>query len=272
MSMNELSHLKDIQAHVATLVQRIKNHTVAKKIIDHRSLSLFLKRYGFSVWDFFCLLKALYRELAYTDILYQLPLDPEGAHLINEILGEEEGDKDLNGKPISHFDWYLQAMKACDVDITGIESFIHRLKISALPTTTTPDMAYHRVCTALAQEKLPTSVQTFVTHTFNVITQSLPAIAAAFTFGREGITPGLFSPLVQQLEKLNEKKHNMLIHYFKRHIILDGEEHFNKAFEMLARLCKNDNAMWATAKDAAYQALLAWVIFLDEIKRDIIQR
>lgn len=266
------SRLTAMQAHLQPWVERITHHPLPHTMTNYKALQMFLHHHVFAVWDFFCLLKALYRELACTDILWQPPLEPYGAHLLHGILGEEEGDTDLTGTPLSHFEWYLHAMNACGANTATINNFIKRLNITPLTTTTTPDMAYQRVCAALDHPSVPKGAQAFVTQTFKSITQPLPALAGAFVFGREGITADLFAPIISRIQTFPQKTYNpeVLIRYFQRHVNLDTQNHFPKAFEMLNRFCQNDSSQWQCAQEGAEQALQARLRFLDAIEQSIL--
>lgn len=102
----------------------------------------------------------------------------------------------------------------------------------------------------------------------------LHALAAAFVYGREGITSGMFTPMLERLEAdldNGQQQYSTLIYYFKRHITLDGNEHYPKALKMLDNLIGNDAQKLKEAEEAAILALNARIGFLTDIHTRIRQ-
>jgi hypothetical protein len=46
-------------------------------------------------------------------------------YLINEIVVAEESDLTIDGQRSSHYEMYIEAMKACRANTTGIEHFFN---------------------------------------------------------------------------------------------------------------------------------------------------
>lgn len=126
----------------------------------------------------------------------------------------EESDADGAGGHASHFELYHAAMVQCGAHVRPIDELVERLR------------AGEELATALHSAKVPSAAAQFVRHTFSVIaTGDLPAIAAAFTFGREDLLPDVFQCIV---DELNEELGGGLAqfrYYLHRHIDLDGDEH-----------------------------------------------
>lgn len=122
---------------------------------------------------------------------------------------------------------------------------------------------------------LPRSVQEFVHTTFSFFTEETHTLAAAFVYGREAITPSLFTPLVQRLNQQFTPGEQALImplrYYLQRHIELDQEDHFPNALKMLSNLVKNDKNKWQDINLSAQRALIACYDFLTAIHLNIMK-
>jgi hypothetical protein len=71
------------------------------------------------------LVKRLQREMTCVDLPWQVKGDPELRYLINEIVGGEESDIDVDGKShISHFELYLKAMNEANAGTEDIDKFV----------------------------------------------------------------------------------------------------------------------------------------------------
>ena len=94
-------------------------------------------------------------------------------------------------------------------------------------------------------------------------------MAAVFVYGREAITPGLFTPLMQRLRQTlsieDQSRVSTLRYYLRRHIELDHAEHFPQALQMLSRLASDNQQKWKEIAVTAQQALEARLDFLTGI-------
>src|SRR5262249_25275144 len=91
----------------------ITGHPALQSIHAMAHLALFSEIHVFCVWDFMALLKALQRKLTHTQILWLPPRNHLGCHLVNTLLAEEESDHTADGRYLSHFELYLEAMEQC---------------------------------------------------------------------------------------------------------------------------------------------------------------
>lgn len=212
----------------------------------------------FAVWDFMSLLKSLQRELTCVTVPWTPPKNRTAAKLINEIVLSEESDVNADGKPASHFELYLSAMRAANADTTGIDTFISTIQgggfwRNALPVPPTP-----------------LSIRNFVDSTFDIIDSGdLCAIAAAFTFGREQLLPDVFAQIVSQLNSEPDSRLASFEYYLQRHIQLDGNEHGHMAEQLMIELCGDDERNWKCAEDAAKRSLNARLQLWDAISEHI---
>jgi hypothetical protein len=182
------------------------------------------------------------------------------ANLISSILVEEEGDIAEDGVSYAcHYDIYLAAMEKIGADTRPIKKFLEML------------MGGSDLQKAIESVPLRSGTRNFVLTTFSFFDRPLHELAAAFVYGREGITSAMFIPMVEQLEaKINadeQKKLSTLIYYLKRHISLDDNEHFPKALKMLSNLIGDDEQKFEEVKRAAIQAINARIEFLADIQQ-----
>jgi hypothetical protein len=237
------------------LIVKINHHPLYTTINSIDDIRIFMGQHVFAVWDFMCLLKELHSQIVVTSAPWFPPKDALSAHLISSILVEEEGDLTEEGQYASHYDTYILAMQKIGADTTQIEKLLELLK---------KGVSIHSALDCLS---ISVSTKKFVKTTFSFFSMQLHELAAAFVYGREGITCEMFSPLVKQLEKSSEKTAlSTLIYYFKRHIELDDEQHFPKALQMLTNFIGTDEIKLNEAKVAAEKALYARLEFLTDIQ------
>lgn len=241
------------------LTDQIANHSLYKKLTSMDSIRFFMQQHVFAVWDFMCLLKELHRALVCTASPWFPPKDSLSAHLIGSILAEEEGDLTEDGENYAcHYDIYLQAMEKIGADTTVIRTLLYVLKQG------------RSINEALAGLPILASTKRFVLTTFHFFTMKTHELAAAFVYGREGITSPMFLGVVNQLlshiSPSEKEKLATLIYYLNRHVALDGQEHFPKALKMLDRLVADNAAKWEQVEAAAVTALTARIDFLSGIE------
>ena len=239
-------NIQTLQAAIAPLRHELLNHPVYEQLASPAALRQFMQLHVFAVWDFMSLLKKLQQGLTCLKTPWLPPADPVAARMINQIVLGEESDTDPDGSPASHFDVYLQAMKEVGADTSVIETLISQLRQG----TPLPQ--------AMQAAGVPEAAQAFISTTFQIIHEDhLPAIASAFTLGREDLIPGLFRGIVGQLNADGAIHASRFIYYLDRHIGLDEEEHGPLAFQILDRLCGTSPENWLKAESAAQRSLQA---------------
>src|SRR6202011_963164 len=118
---------------------------------------------------------------------------------------------EYQGRPISHFEIYLEAMEQAQADTRAI-----RHLVSCAP----------QGANRLSFEGVPPAAREFVETTFQIIHGGSPAAqAAAFAFGREDAIPDMFRSLVRQLNQEMSGDLDQFVWYLERHIEVDGDEH-----------------------------------------------
>ncbi len=255
--MNE--QIERIKAVIEPLRQQIINHKVYSVINDIESLRLFTQCHVYAVWDFMSLLKALQNNLTCTTVPWFPVGDAETRFLINEIVVGEESDVDMHGQRKSHFELYLEAMRQCGADTTGIISFTEALK------------AEGDFSSAFAQAGTPASAQDFVNFTFGIINSNKAYLQAAiFTFGREDLIPGMFMAIINDMHNDAPENISVFKYYLDRHIEVDGGHHSHLALQMTENLCAGDARAWQEAEAAVVESLKMRIALWDGVYDAII--
>ncbi|MDT0648525.1 DUF3050 domain-containing protein [Autumnicola edwardsiae] len=225
--------------------EQLLNHSLYQKITSPEELRIFMEHHVFAVWDFMSLLTALQEKLTKTTQPWFPVGDPEIRYLINEIVLAEDTDVNLEGKHQSHFEMYLEAMASAGANTKKIEDFLLQVNHGT------------DIFLIIAASKIPLNIKQFLKNTFDVISEGKPHnIAAAFTFGREGLIPAMFSSIIENVQRnFPENDLRLFKYYFDRHIELDGDEHGPMAFKMIEKLCGNDAEKWQEAQQTAENAL-----------------
>ncbi|QIX62409.1 DUF3050 domain-containing protein [Hymenobacter sp. BT18] len=247
--------IANLQAALAPARQHLIDHGVYQSLHSLDDLRVFMQHHVFAVWDFMSLLKALQRELTCVAVPWVPRGNPVTRRLINDIVLEEETDLDPEGRPASHFELYLRAMRECGADTAPIEKLLAALAAGAT------------VDAALQQAEAPASVRAFVLETFRIIEAGQPhAVAAAFTFGREDVIPAMFRHLVHDLRQRFPGQLDTFTYYLDRHIQLDEEVHTPLAQQMVRELCGHDAARWTESREVAARCMQARVALWDGIR------
>lgn len=251
-----VSQIEALTNGLLPLTQKIISHPLYEEISSMDNLKCFMSEHVFAVWDFMCLLKALHSKIVTTQAPWYPPKDALSANLITSILAEEEGDLNEHGEYESHYDIYLAAMKQVGSDTQPIHKLLMLLRNGKT------------IEEAIAFMPILPSTKEFVLTTFGFFDRPAHEIAAAFVYGREGITAGMFQPIMVVLGQQSDSvraRYSSLIYYLQRHIELDGDTHFPKALEMLSRLVGDNERRYQEAEAAATRALKARINFLDGI-------
>jgi pyrroloquinoline quinone (PQQ) biosynthesis protein C len=147
-------------------------------------------------------------------------------------------------------------MKQCGADTKGIS----RLVLMAKQGHSLKSLVRYNVA------EMDQASLSFVKNSYEVVKgNKAHEIAAAFSFGREGLVPDLFTELVKDLNEKFGGTLSAFVYYLERHIQIDGEEHGPMAEQMISELCGNDETKWQEAEKAAKQALEARLALWDSI-------
>jgi len=250
----------NIENNLNPLRNKLKHHSLYKKLSSINDIQTFMELHVYAVWDFMSLLKGLQQNLTCVSTPWLPKGNGQTARFINEIVHGEESDVNELNEPKSHFEMYIDAMEQIGANTENINAFISSLKEG------------NSVEEALNQQELPNNVRQFVRSTFDVIrTGESHKIAAAFTFGREDVIPDMFLSIVEEAEQNSEKnRYNKLTYYLNRHIELDGDEHGPIALKMIDELCENDPKKWEEVNEIAVHSLEMRVRLWDSIEEAIV--
>lgn len=234
------------------------NHSLYAKINSISDLHRFLEGHVYAVWDFMSLLKALQQKLTCTTTPWFATSNPETRYLINEIVLAEESDLALDGRRLSHFEMYLEAMQACNANIEQISNFVKNLSTNS-------------VFDAIEEQNLSKGISEFLKFTFEIIEKgNAHEIAAAFTFGREDLIPSMFTEILKEFKSsFPETDLKELIYYFDRHIELDADEHGPMAFKMIDELCGTDEKKWKEVAEISKLSLQKRIGLWDAIEENL---
>ena len=240
-----MEHIKNVNAYIAVERNQLLVHPLYSKIKTIEDLQVFMQGHIYAVWDFMSLLKALQQKLTCTTIPWYPSKFPNTRYLINEIVVAEESDEYIDGRRLSHFEMYLDALHALGGDSHEINQFLEQV------------YAGSAVLQVIEDSDLHPNIKEFLAFTFDVIENgSAHEIAAAFTFGREDLIPDMFSSILKEIQ-LNFPDSNLekLLYYFERHIELDGDEHGPLAMKMIMELCGDDASKWKQVEEVSKLAL-----------------
>jgi len=249
----------EINSKLQSQKETLLHHTLYEKVKTIDDLHQFLECHVYAVWDFMSLLKALQSKLTCTTTPWFASVNPQTRYLINEIVLAEESDLTLDGKRLSHFEMYVDAMKDCGADTIKLTTFI------------TDVLDTKNVFIAIKQSSLHPNVKAFLDFTFRIIEEGKThKIAAAFTFGREDLIPNMFTEILKNFQQnFPETDLSKLIYYFERHIELDTDEHGPMAMEMINELCGNDSKKWMEVEEVSVLALEKRIELWDAIEEKI---
>ncbi|WP_026837324.1 DUF3050 domain-containing protein [Gillisia sp. JM1] len=256
--------IQEINAALKPQTDELLSHPLYSKIKTPEHLRCFMEHHVFAVWDFMSLLKALQVNLTRTTTPWVPVGNPELRYLINEIVLAEETDLNAFGKRQSHFEMYLDAMSKSGASRVKIEDFISQVTHGT------------DIYLVIAASDLPRSIKQFLKFTFEIISEGQPhKIAAAFTFGREGLIPAMFTSIIKNIQQqFPEEDLKLFKYYFDRHIELDADEHGPMAFQMVEELCEKDPTKIAEVREVAQKALESrielWNGILEEIETGVL--
>ncbi len=232
----------ELNARLRYLYDRCASHQLFGQLHEIESLHLFMEHHIWAVWDFMCLTKSVQQVLCTQKAPWLPAKHPYLARIMHEILQEEEAGQWHDGRYLSHFEWYLEAMREAGANTSPIENFIRHLEENGDVYDGLDRFA-------------PPAAASFVKQTLMLCAGSAATRISAFALGREKLIPDMFPKLIEQ------SRFTGLRYYLEQHIEVDGEEHGPFAVEMLKCYATNDRqASWG-----ALQALKARTGLWDEI-------
>jgi hypothetical protein len=242
-----------LDAEYQELRRRLLCHPLYESVRTASDVCIFMEHHVFCVWDFQSLLKALQRRLTCVEVPWRPTADRQSRRLVNAIVLAEESDEDGRGGYASHFELYVEAMRAAGADTGGIEEFLDELSLG------------RTLDKALWGARIPPATAAFVRHTLALCeTAELHCLGAAFALGREDPIPAMFVQLLQR-EEFYPDCMSRFLYYLQRHIELDGGEHGPAAHQLLERLCGGDPVKQREARATARQCLEVRLAVWDEI-------
>jgi hypothetical protein len=255
-------NIATINSKIQSQKQQLLDHPLYEKVNTVEDLHFFLENHVFAVWDFMSLLKALQNKLTCTTTPWFATPYPETRYLINEIVLAEESDLSIDGRRLSHFEMYIEAMQDCGAKTTGINQFLEEVN------------SLQNIFVAIKKSDLHPNIKAFLDFTFRVIEEGKPhEIAAAFTFGREDLIPSMFTEILKNFQtNFPSNDWNKLIYYFERHIELDADEHGPMAMTMISELCGEDQKKWSEVEAVSILALEKRIGLWDAIEEQIVPK
>lgn len=252
-------NISEINSKIQSQKEILLKHSLYEKVKTIEDLHQFLECHVYAVWDFMSLLKALQSKLTCTTTPWFASSNPETRYLINEIVLAEESDLTLEGKRLSHFEMYVDAMNYCGANTEEVDTFLKNV------------IDTKNIFIAIKQSNLHPKIKAFLDFTFRVIEEGKThKIAAAFTFGREDLIPNMFTEILKNFQQnFPETDLSKLIYYFERHIELDADEHGPMAMQMINELCQDDIQKWNDVEEVSILALEKRIGLWDAIEEKI---
>jgi hypothetical protein len=230
-----------LRAAIAEERDAVLGHSLYSRLSSTEAVRTFMEQHVYAVWDFMSLLKALQGRLTSVELPWRPTGDPGVRRLINEIVLIEESDVFDDGRCLSHFELYLDAMRQAGARTDGIEGFLAEVGVNG-------------VSRALATADIPAASRQFVSWTWSVVNDApIHVLAAVFAFGREDLIPGMF----EQVKLLDGRDGNfgLFLDYLERHIEVDAGEHTPMALRMLSVVCGSDPRRWSECAEAVRLSL-----------------
>ena len=251
-----MNQLELLEAEIAPLRAQLAAHPIYASVKTPNDLRIFLKSHVFAVWDFMSLLKSLQRWLTCVEVPWSPSRFAGARRFINEIVLGEESDE-YQGRVMSHFEVYLEAMERIGADAEPIRAVVNTI-------TSCGDWKL-ALCAA------PAPAKAFVESTFRIIEcGTLAAQVAAFTFGREDVIPDMFRSVVKNLNRGSGGDLDQFIWYLERHIEVDGDDHGPLSLKMVTDVCGDSADLWDEATAAARSALQARLALWDGVLSEIL--
>jgi len=240
---------------VTELARRASTHSVFRRLKTVADVRALMEHHVWAVWDFMSLLKSVQEAVAPARVPWLPVRDAEAARLVNEIVVGEECDDGPDGRPASHFEIYVRAMRRAGADVRPIHRFLAALEQGAA----WPE--------ALSAAGAPPAARAFVQTTLEVCAGPLHGRVAALTLGREDIIPAMFSRLVRELDGERGADLADLRWYLERHVEVDGTRHGPMTARLFERVCARDAATLAESLEVAVRVLSSRVALWSAVEQ-----
>jgi len=123
-----MDRITAINTAIAPERESLLQHPLYAKIHEIDHLRSFTEGHVYAVWDFMSLLKALQIQLTCTTVPWFASTYPTTRYLINEIVLAEESDEYLDGRRLSHFEMYLDAMERMGANTATVQNFLKQVQ------------------------------------------------------------------------------------------------------------------------------------------------
>lgn len=250
--------IKDIEIKIQSPREALLVHPIYTSIADVDGLRRFAETHVFAVWDFMSLLKSLQRDLTCTTLPWLPVGNAETRFLINEIVVGEESDVDQNGRRVSHFELYREAMGQMGASTAKVDALIESVSSGS------------DIFRAIEALEVDVRVKEFLSYSFDVAFNEPTHIkAAVFTFGREDLIPEMFLRILDEIRPGFEGSIETFRYYIERHIEVDGGHHKDLAHRMVQELCGSDAEKWESAAIAARMSIEKRIRLWDSVVEGI---
>ena len=250
--------IEELEATLLPLREQLKNHALYGELSSVTDIKVFMENHVYAVWDFMSLLKGLQIHLTCTTLPWKPAKNTNTARFINEIVLEEESDRNEEGVFKSHFEMYLDAMTEVGADTSKMTDFLERIT------------QLESVLEVIETSVLNDAVKDFLKFTFEVVQTHKPhIIAAAFTFGREELIPDMFLKIIERSDNKGNNSFAKLDYYLRRHIELDGDDHGPLSIKMIQELCDSDERKWQEVAEFSQKALSKRIGLWNSIAQEI---
>ncbi len=223
----------------------------ALRLGDVHAVRAFMRLHVFAVWDFMSLVTRLETLLVPPSFPWRPHPAPEVSRFVRELVTGETVDVLPDGRVLSHFELYRQAMSEVDADAGPIDRFLGALRDGFTWEA------------SLRAADVPPAAAAFVTETLTVAERNrADEVAAALLLGREEPIPAMFQ---SALASLPEDTAPSLRLYLERHIELDSGAHVAWAGRLLEHLVGQDPDAWTRVYAIGARALKARLALYDAI-------
>ena len=233
-------------AEIRSVYHATASHGVFSALTTPERLTLFLEKHVWAVWDFMSLMKGVQEVLAPVGRPWLPSPQPSLTHMMNEIALEEESGFQLDGGALSHFEYYLFAMRSAGADTQQIDGYVAALR----------DGVAWKNC---LERFAPAPAAHFVRVTMELAEATPAERIAAFALGREQLIPEMFPVLSGNLGVARQgRDFEPFRTYLDRHIEIDGEDHGPSTQHMLEVWSSDEPAAGLAALRAIRARLDLW--------------